>query len=69
MNKSSEQNKIYGIKFGPTSEEAMFFRLSSAAEAIVFYIIVFNVFPSIYSRRNRSRIYLTEEFWLKLFYF
>lgn len=57
MNKSSEQKKIYGIKFGPTSEEAMFFRLSSAAEAIVFYIIVFNVFPSIYSRRNRSSFY------------
>ena len=52
-NKSSENKKVF-VQFGPSSEEAMFFRLSSAAEAIVFFIIIFNVFPSLYSRRNRS---------------
>jgi len=35
----------------------MFFRFSSAAEAIVSYIIIFNVFPSIYRKRNRSSFY------------
>jgi len=55
-NKSSENKKVF-VQFGPTSEEAMFFRLSSAAEAIVFFIIIFNVFPSLYSKRNRSSFY------------
>jgi len=57
-NKTGENKKVYEVQlFGPTSEEAMFFRLSSAAEAIVFYTIIFSVFPSLYSKRNRSSFY------------
>jgi len=40
-----------------SSEEILFFRLSSAIEAIVFYVVIFNVLPTVYRERHRSSIY------------
>ena len=36
-----------------SSEDILFFRLSSAVEAIVFVLAIFNVLPIIYRARNR----------------
>ena len=36
-----------------SSEDILFFRLSSAIEAIVFVSTIFNVLPIIYRARNR----------------
>lgn len=58
MNSSSDEKQAFTIHFGITSEEAMFFRLSSAVEAVVSYIIIFNLFPNIYSKKTRSSFYL-----------
>lgn len=35
----------------------MFFRLSSASEAITFYLIIFSILPSIFKKRNKSEFY------------
>lgn len=40
-----------------SSEEILFFRLSSAIEAIVFYVVIFNICPVLYRERKRSTFY------------
>ena len=59
MTNSSEKFKNGTMEDDPTmfmvsSFDILFFRLSSAVEAIVFVVTIFNVLPIIYRARNRS---------------
>ena len=60
MTDSSENVKNITTEDDPTTsmslnstEDVLFFRLSSAIEAIVFMLAIFNVLPIIYRARNR----------------
>jgi len=61
MNQSSNSTSVYvhpsDLQFGPTSKEALFFRLASAVEAVVFYAVICSVFPNIYRRWKRCCFY------------
>ena len=68
MTNSSEKFKNGTMEDDPTmfmvsSFDILFFRLSSAVEAIVFVVTIFNVLPIIYRARNRLYNYIKCHHW------